>query len=122
MKTLIENVLFLIGLLVLFVMVSRCAEDTRFRTYCPTDDTETQRERLLATEDCKVSSNTPTSTPSSSPVPSPGPSPSPSPTPDDDDDEEEEDGEYVCHNGKTLLIPLSALKGHLRHGDKRGSC
>jgi hypothetical protein len=28
----------------------------------------------------------------------------------------------ICHKGKTLKIPVPALKGHLRHGDKTGAC
>lgn len=28
----------------------------------------------------------------------------------------------ICHKGKTLKIPVPALKGHQRHGDKTGAC
>jgi hypothetical protein len=28
----------------------------------------------------------------------------------------------ICHKGRTLHIPLPALKGHMRHGDKLGAC
>lgn len=28
----------------------------------------------------------------------------------------------VCHKGKTLVIPDSALQAHLGHGDERGAC
>ena len=51
---------------------------------------------------------------------------------DEDDDEEEEDEEdrdhkrknkiLICHKGKTIEVSKNALHGHLRHGDKRGSC
>lgn len=28
----------------------------------------------------------------------------------------------VCHKGKTLVIPETALGAHLGHGDTRGAC
>ena len=28
----------------------------------------------------------------------------------------------ICHNGQTLTVSTSALKGHLKHGDTRGAC
>lgn len=28
----------------------------------------------------------------------------------------------VCHKGKTLVIPQTALSAHLGHGDTRGAC
>jgi len=28
----------------------------------------------------------------------------------------------VCHKGKTLVIPETALSAHLGHGDTRGAC
>jgi len=28
----------------------------------------------------------------------------------------------ICHKGKTLLVPDTALQAHLDHGDTRGAC
>lgn len=28
----------------------------------------------------------------------------------------------ICHKGKTIVINSSALKAHLKHGDKMGPC
>jgi hypothetical protein len=28
----------------------------------------------------------------------------------------------LCHKGRTIKVAKSAVKKHLRHGDKRGAC
>ncbi len=33
-----------------------------------------------------------------------------------------QDKVLVCHKGKTMELPPSALDGHLGHGDHRGRC
>ena len=46
---------------------------------------------------------------------------------DDDDDEMEycddkEKKAYICHNGMTLCVSISAIDAHLAHGDSLGQC
>lgn len=52
---------------------------------------------------------------------------------DDGDDEDEDDDEmeycddkekkaYICHNGMTLCVSVSAIDAHLAHGDSLGQC
>jgi hypothetical protein len=33
-----------------------------------------------------------------------------------------QDRVLVCHKGKTMELPESALNGHMNHGDHRGPC
>lgn len=42
---------------------------------------------------------------------------------DSDQDEDDTDSVAICHKGrKTLRLPMSAIRAHLRHGDTLGAC
>lgn len=33
-----------------------------------------------------------------------------------------DDSVVLCHKGKTMQLPRSAMQGHLNHGDRLGRC
>jgi RNA polymerase sigma factor (sigma-70 family) len=58
----------------------------------------------------------PPAPPPAPPPPAPPPPPPPPPPP------AVEDKVALCHEGNTLLVPRSAVPGHLAHGDTLGAC